>query len=399
MGADISEFTSSTRDMMRQVGVLDVAFSKLRGGLGALGGLLGIGSLASFAKDTIESAGQLQDASDRLGVSAGLLEQVTHEAKKSGGSLGSVVTAFQALAKSMAEVNDENPEIIQAFKQLGQDGKKIKDLNLGQAFKQMMDSLEGAKLNDPNNISAFLKIFGKGSGELIPLFKGGAGIDKQIESGTNVATRQLDAVGDKISDVARKGKNLGRDILAGLTEIFGFGDLSQNESDMPGAKALSRAELDHSEKRDKEIKDKAEKERKEKQKKLEELSASLDEKRYKIALQGLTVEEQIAENRKKAKGLSEQAAKELVGGDQVKALELLNRAADLNLDVEQLRNKKMPDSTRTTISEPGANSLQRIGALNRDSQTVLTLQKESNTTLKKIEANTKQNTGKLGVAF
>jgi hypothetical protein len=421
IGANASQFMQTMRQMQAQVGTFTAMLNRLRAPLSGIAGLIGLGGISIFAKEQIEDAGKLQDAAERLGVSAGLLEQLRHQAEKSGGSLGGIVMAFQELAKSIAEVNAGTPETIDAFKQLGISAERLKTMKLGDAFMESISKVQAGGLNDPNKLKAFLTIFGKGGGELMPMMKEGIDIDNEMKSRTTVVVQELDTLGDAISDKKRTFKNFFRDVIAGFSELSrevlipmlnpsnwrfggGRGDLFKGPNMRFPAlpregPTLSEAKVRADAEKKAKDTEKAEKERQTRQEKLDRLQDDLSQKRFNLALQNMTVEEQLLEIRKKAKALADQAGKELFGGDQVKALEMLNQVADLNAQAAQMENKKLPDLTRTSIAEPGVNSLQRIGALNRDSQTVLTLQKDSNNTLKKIEANTKASGGKIGVQF
>lgn len=123
VGADISEFMAGMKRVQNQAGVLQTAFNKIRGSIGGIAAALGAYKIAAWATDAVQSSGKLQDAAERLTVSAGLLEQVTAESKKSGGSLESVVSAFEKLTVARAKFAAGDEEVSTAFKELAIDAE------------------------------------------------------------------------------------------------------------------------------------------------------------------------------------------------------------------------------------------------------------------------------------
>jgi hypothetical protein len=126
---------------------------------------------------------------------------------------------------------------------------------------------------------------------------------------------------------------------------------------------------------------------KERQNKIDDQQVRLAEQQYEYALRQLTVEQQIASLKEKAKNMADSASKELVGGDQLKALEMLNDVAELNARIQSLSKSNGP-RTETQLYTPGRNELQAIGGLNRDNSQVLIIQRQSLDALKAIKENT-----------
>ena len=155
---------------------------KSAGGLsGALGSLVplvsGVG-LAAMAKGAIDAADNLNDLSQKTGVSVERLSQFDQAAKASGTTLESVSKSMIKLGKGLAE-SDSGPAA-KALKELGVSATdasgKLKStdelvLQVSDKFKAMPD---GAKKS-----ALAIQLFGKSGADMIPLLNGGR---KAVES-------------------------------------------------------------------------------------------------------------------------------------------------------------------------------------------------------------------------
>jgi hypothetical protein len=155
---------------------------KSAGGLsGALGSLVplvsGVG-LAAMAKGAIDAADNMNDLSQKTGVSVERLSQFDQAAKASGTTLESVSKSMIKLGKGLAE-SDSGPAA-KALKELGVSATdasgKLKStdelvLQVSDKFKAMPD---GAKKS-----ALAIQLFGKSGADMIPLLNGGR---KAVES-------------------------------------------------------------------------------------------------------------------------------------------------------------------------------------------------------------------------
>lgn len=175
---------------------------KSAGGLsGALGSLVplvsGVG-LAAMAKGAIDAADNMNDLSQKTGVSVERLSQFDQAAKASGTTLESVSNSMIKLGKGLAE-SDSGPAA-KALKELGVSAKdasgKLKStdelvLQVSDKFKAMPD---GAKKS-----ALAIQLFGKSGADMIPLLNGGR---QAVESlGVTMTTKfakGADQTNDKI---------------------------------------------------------------------------------------------------------------------------------------------------------------------------------------------------------
>ena len=170
------------------------------GGLsGALGSLVplvsGVG-LAAMAKGAIDAADNLNDLSQKTGVSVERLSQFDQAAKASGTTLEAVSGAMVKLGRNLAE-SDTGPAA-KALTQLGvsatdASGKlKTTDqimLEVADRFKTMPDGAQKSALA--------IQLFGKSGADMIPLLNGGR---KAVESLSVTMTGKFAKGADEVND-------------------------------------------------------------------------------------------------------------------------------------------------------------------------------------------------------
>ena len=170
------------------------------GGLsGALGSLVplvsGVG-LAAMAKGAIDAADNMNDLSQKTGVSVERLSQFDQAAKASGTTLEAVSGAMVKLGRNLAE-SDTGPAA-KALTQLGvsatdASGKlKTTDqimLEVADRFKTMPDGAQKSALA--------IQLFGKSGADMIPLLNGGR---KAVESLSVTMTGKFAKGADEVND-------------------------------------------------------------------------------------------------------------------------------------------------------------------------------------------------------
>lgn len=170
------------------------------GGLsGALGSLVplvsGVG-LAAMAKGAIDAADNMNDLSQKTGVSVERLSQFDQAAKMSGTTLEAVGGAMVKLGRNLAE-SDTGPAA-QALKQLGisatdANGKlKTTDqvvLDVADRFAKMPDGAQKSALA--------IQLFGKSGADMIPLLNGGR---KAVESLSVTMSGKFAKGADEVND-------------------------------------------------------------------------------------------------------------------------------------------------------------------------------------------------------
>lgn len=183
------------------------AASKSSAAWGTAWGLITAGAVAAGAavKKALEFGGQIQDASDKLGIPAEKLQAWKFEAERSGSSLEEVSATFVRLAvnadKALNESGPEADAMADAFERLGLSMEKLEGTTLEQKMEALQEHIKGAKV-DGELLADVVKTLGKNGASLIPVFKSGKfGTGKGLaNSDADIAA--LDEIGDRLSGVA-----------------------------------------------------------------------------------------------------------------------------------------------------------------------------------------------------
>lgn len=185
-GADaMQKLAESTKPAVVQAGFLGTT-------LGKLAGIFTIGMVARFAGDLLESAGRLQDLSERTDISAEALQRFSLIAEQSGTNIDAVATAVFQMGKRLGGGTEG---IADAIKQLGLDFETIRTSKPEVAFEMIGKAL--GDLEDPFKRSELgAKLFGKSVDDLIPVFKGLKNEVAPYASLTGEQVAMLDKLGD-----------------------------------------------------------------------------------------------------------------------------------------------------------------------------------------------------------
>lgn len=172
LNARIAQFET---EMKRATGSLDkfgkrgdaVAAGMSRA-FGALGTVLSVGALASFAKSGIDAADAMNDMSQRTGVAVKTLAEYKLAAQLADTSLDDLAKGIQRLTLSIGKAELGGKAQAEALQRLGISAKDPK-----LAFEQLADAV--ANSNDPTRLAADLAaVLGKSYVNLLPLLQGGA---------------------------------------------------------------------------------------------------------------------------------------------------------------------------------------------------------------------------------
>jgi hypothetical protein len=142
----------------------------------ALGGALSLAGIGASVQGFVQRAGELADASARLGVSVEALQEFRYAAGLVGVEAGEMDKALERLNKGLAEVADgKNAELGSLFKTLG---ISVRDSN-GQirSAADLMPQLAQAFEKNENpavRTRIAMELFGKAGAALIPLLSQGA---------------------------------------------------------------------------------------------------------------------------------------------------------------------------------------------------------------------------------
>jgi hypothetical protein len=169
----VAHFTATADDS--QLAKLDSTIGKVKQGLVALGGALGIAKLVQFTNETAAAADDLGDMSDRLGISTQALQAWGFAAKLNGSSAEEFQGSISHLVRSLSEAGSGSKEALSSFRKLG---VQVKDSgghlrSVDELLPEIADGLKG--IANPTERSALaLKVFGRGALPLVPLLSKGS---------------------------------------------------------------------------------------------------------------------------------------------------------------------------------------------------------------------------------
>ena len=220
----------------RAIGGLSSTAGKVSGGLrglaGAAGGLSGaLGSLvplatgaglAAMAKGAIDAADDMNDLSQKTGVSVESLSKFQQAANASGTSIEGVGAAMIKLNRNLATGNDGAAEALTSLGVSATDASgKLKStdaimLEVADKFAKMPD---GA-----GKTAAAMALFGKAGADMIPLLNGGSKAVTDLSATmTGAFAKGADSLNDKLAALQGKllalGVNIGTALMPALNVI------------------------------------------------------------------------------------------------------------------------------------------------------------------------------------
>lgn len=164
--------------------------------------------LAGAAKVFADMGSNLQDASDRTGVSVEALSALGYAADLSGAGMETLESDIRRMQRTIVDATEGTKTATDALADLGLTVDNLKDLSPEAQFELLADRLD--KIDDPTRKAALaMEIFGKSGTQLLPMLKGGsqalAEYRKQAERlGLIISTKDAaaaDAFGDALDDL------------------------------------------------------------------------------------------------------------------------------------------------------------------------------------------------------
>ena len=179
------------------------AASEISGALkGMVMGAVGGAAIATQFKEAADYAAKIVDASARLNMGTGTLQEIAFGASMAGSSLESLIPIFQKIAVAKREaIKDPSGDMADAFVNMGISIEELKSKRIEDIFYRIGGALESA--GDSQEIFAdALKLTGKGAGEIVQIFRGGFSdaVEEFRSSGMEISAESLNSVeayGDK----------------------------------------------------------------------------------------------------------------------------------------------------------------------------------------------------------
>jgi len=195
IGADTTDFeigakrVQSLGDKMAKTFKRDVA--------SAFAGVFVVDKVVDLGLKAIQTAGQLNDLSQQLGVSAKFLQEMKFAAEMGGASLSDVESGLQKIQIARQKALGGNDELVAAFESLGVSSEQLKSSRIEDIFMQIGRSFEGGA-NPEELIASLTQIAGKGAGALIPAMA--SGLADAAEQARNLGLVLSDDVVRSLSD-------------------------------------------------------------------------------------------------------------------------------------------------------------------------------------------------------
>jgi len=149
------------------------------GALSTFGGLAlfdlfkkGAGALKNFTTEGFGAIDNLNDLSQRLGVSTEFLTGLEHAANLSGSSLEEMEIGITKLSRALGNTNSK--EVIADFARIGLNAKELADMGLEKAFDVIADRIASFGSKQEQAAAAF-DVFGKASAKMLQILQEGSG--------------------------------------------------------------------------------------------------------------------------------------------------------------------------------------------------------------------------------
>ena len=170
IGADTTDFeigakrVQSLGDKMAKTFKRDVA--------SAFAGVFVVDNVVNLGLKAIQTAGQLNDLSQQLGVSVEFLQEIKFAAELGGSSLDSFASSIEKIQIARTKALGGNDELVKAFESLGVSSEQLKSSRIEDIFIQIGKAFEG-EANPEKLLEAFTQLAGRGGGALIPAMVSG----------------------------------------------------------------------------------------------------------------------------------------------------------------------------------------------------------------------------------
>lgn len=225
----VDEASAEFKRMSNEFTTLASKWEKLGYAIGAtikVGTTAAIAGLAGLTKQAIDSADQMGDTAQRMGISTESLSALAYAAKFGDVSLEQLKGGFNQLNKSIVESTDANSKAAGAFKYLGVETKNA-DGSLrktDEVFKDVADKL--SKMPDGASKAAVaMEVFGKSGTEMLPMLNMGKdGLEEfrlEAESlGLILSQETADQAGDFNDSIDRVGNAVSGASMALASELL-----------------------------------------------------------------------------------------------------------------------------------------------------------------------------------
>lgn len=197
----------------------------------ALAGAAGLGGLTMIAQQLGDFGGEIDDMSQRTGLTTEAVSELGHAATMSGTDLGTLEGGLTKMQKLLSEAALGSKSATGELQQLGLKASDLVNLAPDQQMAKFADAIAG--LSSPaDRANAAMSIFGKSGQKLLPMLQGGAaGLQEMRDEakalGLSMSGEDAKAaaeLGDSLDKLKAAGKaaafNLGMALVPALQTVF-----------------------------------------------------------------------------------------------------------------------------------------------------------------------------------
>jgi hypothetical protein len=242
------------------VGGVSSSLFDLKGAFSSLIGILGIGSLAAFARQSLDAAGGIGELAAQVGLSTDTLQAFDYAATQVGLSSEEMRAGVAKLTRTIGEAADGSKSAIDAFNSLGVNildaSGKIRSTE--DVIRDVADRL--AAIDDPaKRAAAAVDLFGKAGQKMLPFLENGAaGVDELVTNAKALGVvlgpefiAKADAASDAISALelrfSKAGQAAAAAVAGPLLDFLKYLDEADKRAAAAQGKILLKIEIEDQE--------------------------------------------------------------------------------------------------------------------------------------------------------
>lgn len=202
---------------------------------GMFAGAFSFGAIISQFTQAFAKASQLQDMSDRFGISAEAIQRIGNAASESGASLEDVGRALARIGVSAQEAAGGNKQLEDAFTAIGVTGQDLVRLSPEQLFYRLTNAMNDGSLAG-KDMAVAKELLGRGFATLMPVLKMTEEQIRAVGEAAGImsddAVAKLDQFGDswgrlsntvkvRAAEIMDASIRLGEEMMANPMNFFG----------------------------------------------------------------------------------------------------------------------------------------------------------------------------------
>lgn len=170
LGLDTAAFDRDTNKAVGSVGRMQ---NKMVGAGRAIGAAFAAIGISSLIRDAVEMASELDETSQKVGVTVESLQELRLAADQTGVATETLEGALAKLNKSLGDLERRKTATVKAFREIGLEADDLRGKRPDEALRMIADGLN-ALPTLAERVSVGQQIMGRSFSELLPLLNGGS---------------------------------------------------------------------------------------------------------------------------------------------------------------------------------------------------------------------------------